>query len=572
MVWLYFMSPNIPPKSEVVVNAPEAEGLLRAMCSDHGDYYADQVMLEATLGPKLAAENDPDAILAEYGDVAKPTIARFYTNMGLFEEATRGPVQATIRGRRTAEINARAVEFADMTVEELAGDAPIDTASAEKHMLFFAVGIAKGFAARHNKATKADAQAESAVVNQFSNELVARMDPDLLCDKLILPPKDQTVDEYVLRLAQLYRPTLEALGESHISTEFIAGKLLTYRYNVYLAASFQEAIKGTAEVDMTPEEIAVMRHNNDVLAGQLQRIRKHRTSELIFPFSDVIADTDLVTHDFSDVSYNVVGEQPLALTRLVPAELAGVDKVRLPQQELSKSLTSSTVMRLNRGEFPITVDTKGELRLGMSISDNSVNLRTFFETRNMGPQYEMLRESILTARFDATLPAKIVDKIIAEEAARQASEQPAPTEQLPEESEQVPPKRAVGRLALPRIKYVQEKTMGELGKEIKQALATEQEATAKSHKPMSKHEVPGFLRDLPKGAKGPSKQALQNAREYYDDPDYVLPPGKTFVKTHARGLKGETEIVGHVVTGWAAPQAKRQTGKSANTSKKKRKK
>ncbi|HET7302807.1 MAG TPA: hypothetical protein VFI74_05765 [Candidatus Saccharimonadales bacterium] len=565
-------------------NLAEAYEHIRQTCAQHGEYYADMARKEAEIAPLLADAEDPMAAAAQYGQEGLAVAKRAMANEWLLEESLRGPAQATLRARKTSEVNHLSEMFADGLEQALGEDTPIDVVNAEKHTLFFAMGVSMGLEggpARKGRKepTEADYRVRNGIINQFSNELLARTDPNLLCRSIILPPEGVSMGAHAMNLARTYRQFLDVLNGSPVSSEFIAAKIMAYRYNVNIAVSADEKIRQMPETELSAEEVQTMRHNNNLLAGQMQRIKKYNAVPLVFPNDDVMPGTDLVTHDFSELNFTVNGEQPLALVRIVPSGAEDAAKVKAPQKQAADSLKTSQVMKLIEGELPITVDTKGELRLGMNLTDNSMNLRTFFERRGMADKYEVLRETVLAACFDASMPARIVNKIIAEakdEQSPQAQPQEGATSPAVPPQEQPAIGEVLGRKALPRITYLRERTMGQIGKDFQQALAEEQaqsEAEAqKEYTRKKKHSVPGFERNLPKGAKGPSREALQLAREYYDDPDYILPPGKTFVRGHQRGLKGQQEIIGHVVTGWQSPQAKRVTGRSPNSSKKRRRK
>ncbi|MEK7153426.1 MAG: hypothetical protein AAB834_05740, partial [Patescibacteria group bacterium] len=277
---------------------------------------------------------------------------------------------------------------------------------------------------------------------------------------------------------------------------------------------------------------------NTVLAAQMQRIRGFGVKSLAFPFGEVVPGQDVVYHNFKVLGEQVVGEQPLALIRIVPAELERAIKLDTTARRETIIKGGLEELLISGGGPVINVNNKGELYCGLGITTNSIPMRTLFERHDGAAKYEVLRTQLLVRLFDAIVPATIVERL---------STAPAPTsDRTPPSDRKDSASDVVYAMLVPRIRYVESLTARQLREQFRAAFDAENQAARTLAIARRLHIVPGFKRKLPLGARV-SGDAIKEAKQEWGE-GYELPPGYTFVKEHDRGDERAGKVIGHTAT------------------------
>jgi hypothetical protein len=388
---------------------------------------------------------------------------------------------------------------------------------------------------------------ESPVVTQFGNTLLAKVNKDLLCESFA-GGNQATAEERAFALARKYTAMYQQLGGNALNETFLASKIMGQWIttgNLRRFHSIKDSITGP---EYTAVEVAELGKRNGELTQVIKKIRSYGVSSIIFPLEGTIPGYDAVYHEASDLDLpSLIGEQPLALIRITPADQPAEAKVDLSLTHTGGIKENLQRLELGEGDPLLTMDQSGELHLGYGISENSVPLRILFEHDNAAAAYEELRARLLSSLFDAVTPALIVGRLT-------PSGPPNMTGAGQSQSQaEYTPDTVVHRLVLPRIRYVQDQTMKQLRAEFAealqaesaQALRAEQAAIAKTQIRQRWHKVSGFLRRLPVNARGASAAAVERAKEYFG-PDFEMPDRYTFRKPHERGDRTKGVVAGHL--------------------------
>ncbi len=500
---------------------------IRAACPDHGEHYASIVEANQRMTALYATETnevDIERRMAEFGPIGERVLGMVYATDELTDDMggrffTR--LRTIIAGSRTSEVNPIANDLSDSFLASL-GRRP-DSIDIQNAMMFSCVAIAM----INSTITKPHAEdIESDIVNQFSNMLLAKMDPTLLCHAYTGANARGDAEQLSINIAAQF---VQATGNK-ASVLFVASKIMALWINVANAVTSNNMRKAIGEVAQDDAVTQEQRRINTDFATSIQRLRAYGIKPIIFPFGDVVPGSDAVYHEFADFDDVGSGEQPLAVIRLVSQDSPMADKVRIDIRKVPGVLDRLRQYVLGDSDrVIITIDRRGDLHAGLGDRKNALPLQVLFERNGDAAKYEMLRSALLSRLFDAVAPARIVE--------RMGDYGPRGIPEGPQFASTSP----IQRLLLPRLRYLTSMKLGELRRAFDAALADERR---ENERQAFYTGVAPFLRNLPAGAQA-GDDARRYAKEAFGD-NFELPPGKTFIRGHERTSHRAGEVAGYL--------------------------
>lgn len=516
------------------LQGPEAPDAIRASCDQHGEYYA-RALEAAQFIAALSIEGIDEGEIARRVGEADPMVTQTWESTNATDElysrtttAHRTRLLSMLTGSKTAEINTFADTVSDEFIANL-GRKP-DMSDLQNATMFFALAVAQ---TRRGTRKPVASMIESAVVNQFCTTLLAKADPTLLCLTYAGRGLRSDVEQYALGLTnQLMGMFKDMTGHDDLKPEFLASKLLSLWLNAGNALAIHSVRESMPEIASDEAELREQSRTNARFAGVIQRVRHYGIKPVIFNVLDVVPGYDAVYHEFADLNQTVRGEQPMAFIRLVPQETPAEEKVVLKTTDTGGIGDSARRLELDMGNVPLVLDGRGELFLGLGISNNAIPLRILFGQSGSMGQYEELRSTLLSRLFDAVAPATVVERL-----ARPAPQGPGIAAERPKHESS----SALRRLMLPRVHYVDSMKLGDLRKAFDAALAAE---LAENEISDETRPIAPYLRNLPVTCRGPSDTAIELAKKKFGD-DFELPPGKTFVSGYDLPVGRGKGVVGY---------------------------
>lgn len=533
-----------------VTQQAELAEKIRASCPEHGSYYADVAEATFSLANISGASPDGDEF-ARRLDEAGPSVMKAWESsravQQLYENTTTKhalKIYQILTQSRTSAINPLGDELSTEFITSL-GRQPdmIDIQNAT--LLFtFATALVRKRAWDARKDVAPDV--ESAVITQFTNTLLAKMDPSLLCQAYASNARRVDVEESVLAIASKGAETFRQMTGHSIDPSFIGAKLMSLWINSGNAMAAHK-LKDDMHETANDTNIAEMRRANTEFAKHIQRVRTYGIKNIIFELGDILPGTDSVYHEFSDLGFPVKGEQPLALIHMVYSTLPAEEKVVLAPTPIGG--VTDVLKGFDFAGLVLILDRHGDIFVGYGVSNSSVPLQKLFESSNASGKYETLRTALLSRLFDAIAPAEIVERITS------TVRQTAPAANAPEHVSS----SVIQRLLLPRLRYLESTKTRQLRDEFDAALHAEQEAIARQAR--YRHIAP-YLRNLPAAAKGASETAISKAKDAFG-PDFELPERKTFVSDYEVGSPEVGKVIGYI-----AVKRSRRGGKGGTGGKK----
>lgn len=514
---------------------PEVEKVRQA-CTTHGDYYADRLTAALKLNDTMQTVRSEEELTQIVAN--DPELRALYESSTAIDSLTdrlRHPargLQPLLVTNKTGQINSFVGDISDELLAALGR--PPDVSEVQQATLFFAMQTA---IVNHNLGRRASrGKFESLLVNQFANTLLAKADASKLCSRFTRSDDEQLVAE-TQQQVQAMTELFKAEVGREVNPEFFMNKLLSLRYNLVGAINMVSIKEQMTAPEATEAQIRELGEQNTALMRQIRRIQAYGVKSVIFPFNDVVPGYDAVFHNYHVLGQDAFGEQPMALIQLAPSSLDSATKLDKTIED-KEVANGTTIIRFGAQHPIIVIDNSGELFHGAG-PVAGIPLRELFEQGERTAEYEMLRAGLLTRLFDSVAPAIIVDRLNAEGNTKPTNE---PTDRVASIND------TINRLMLPRIHYLNNKNSKEIKRAFNEALEQEeQDASTPQRSGKKLHKAEGFTRNLPKNAKGPSQDAIANAKAYFGD-DYELPPGKTFVKTHDRGDAALGVVAGYFAT------------------------
>lgn len=380
---------------------------------------------------------------------------------------------------------------------------------------------------------------ESAVVNQFTAELISRIPLDNICKSFTsIGTREHSTDD---PLVQGSIAAADLINRSFPQYPSINYNFLLNKQN-YLMTGLNAAgtIHGMIRDIEPPQDfdrVEELSNASEEMAKQIGRIRSYGIKPMIFELGDEAAGRKAVYREpnefLDDLGMSDLRDPHNSLANITvptqgndnPMDILLTHYNRLDGNKMQRML-------LEGNESTYVVTRNGEIRAGVSTLNGTMNVRKMFELQGNTAGYELLRAKILSQIFDATAPAKIVDRLQADDAANTMIDGAEPRSKGD----------IVYDMVIRRTRYAKQ-PMRAIKKAFNDAIHEESEEAERLQRHLRLHDVTGHIRKIPSNAL-PSEMAIQNSKEAFG-PDYELPEGYTFVKTHERGDISIGRVVGH---------------------------
>lgn len=448
-----------------------------------------------------------------------------------------GVIRKSLRTGKAETIRAAIEGLSDLALEKYGFEPTVVQSQYAVLAVAFAVAINQRFVDRtgHGKTTGITAL-ESTIVNGFTSNLLSRISTDNLCTTYASHFREERQEGSLI--GQMVGELNGLFNEAYAQGVPMHEDYLYYKVMFFMnqIARVREIEAFAAEIDepeteVSPEEL---RPVNNEFAEQIRRLRSYEVAPVLFDLGAEGANRRAVYRQGRDFA----GLLPEELRKFSDSSLATLGVVTAENDnpfELKAVPIAGDSQRffIEGMERILRVDLHGELWGNIPGESPGIQLKLVFERLGHSTKYELLRSRILSQVFDATAPATIVEQLNRLEVSRDNEED---TRQSSD--------RVVYGMLLPRVRYMRS-PIGQIRKDFAGAFKTEErEAEAKIARRLRRHTVSGHLRKIPAGSK-PSAIAILKARAAYEDEDYELPEGYTFVSRHERGDESKGRVIGH---------------------------
>lgn len=517
---------------------------VRASCPEHGPALADQAAALLELQTLVEAEMGEDDIVAYAED--NPALKEALEGMNAVADAQEvwngnsmaSKIRRLLGSGDASAVRAITADAAEAFLSSL-GRAPKGH-EIPGALMEYAMAVATNARLMTKSANVAT---ERGLVNQFGVRLLLASEKSTLCSQQQHAlMSGASLDVMARTITTIFNAQLpDKIAHRRLSDDYIPAKLRSYFFNVAHVRRITEGMRQWTLPELPREEVEQLRHTNTEFAKNMLKMQRYGIKPVAFPFSEVRPDTDIVFHDFRELDLSVRGSQPTGIAILTNAETPALFKVSLDHTAEKKDGVEQLVFP-NVREL-LALDSNGDLyNGGVSPDLESIPLREVFAGEGRSDLYEQIRSVILARLFDTIAPATVVERI----------QQEVERARFPYRAADERPNMGdiVRRLMLPRLQYLQQRTQKQVRREFDEALAEEAIEVEKLEPPtrqVARHGVSGHLRKISPDGR-PGKFALERARKYYNNPNYEIPPGYTFVKKHERGDINVGNVVGYLAT------------------------
>lgn len=347
-------------------------------------------------------------------------------------------------------------------------------------------------------------------------------------------PYEQSGSTQLLRIAEKFkRRSRRGRLESLLATAGNLGRLeIAYSRRVMAVQAIRASIPAGEPWGMPPEDVANAAEHANSLARRIQEQRKYVIKPCIIDdgwlhlpddawvFRDGIEDLELLD------PYCLLGmSRPLAITHL-----AERSHIKALGTEVKTDIGPELTQVVTQAQYPakciIAVQFDG--RFTLDVEYGLMPLMKAFIDAGRTDAYDIFRWVHLTR----------LSHIVLSHEGHRRHNSPKHGEVHNER-----PQELTGLFrpfVVPRIRFLDQEPDDLLAEPSSSQDSSEAPSDKKPYTPKARHEVPGFVRPLPKGT-----EATSEAKARAKKAGVILGEGETFVKTHNRGSR-ENKSAGHI--------------------------